>query len=665
MSGGTVYMGRIGSLCLAALMATVSAQATASTQEPLKAVKITVAPAIDGTVNTDEWKDVTSVEGLHDGNTGAPYADSGTFWLAYDKDYIYFAARLIESEPGKIRATEYRTNVGLFGDDFVELDLDLSGSLNAFNNFRINPQGATSIEIAGGRAAKREWLGAILAKGRITANGWECEARIPWKSMDIPRGGRQGGRRDVRFNIGRFIAKNQRILSYVFVPQTQAALMPTWAGVELPEPEVDRSLKLLPYGYIGYDPKTNGVFNGGIDMKTALTDQINAVGSINPDFRNIENSILSLDFSRFERIANESRPFFQEGQQYSGTQIFLGQRIKEFDAGINTYGRINDKTSFSVIGTSRFGKESDAIFNVTQDPNPNTSIRVSATDLERPGFSNSSHLIRLSQNYGAFNFFLRNMGSRDTILGAGQENDFNVSYNKNGFTGSVGYSRADKNFSPKLGYVQEVDFSGPSGFFGYSKNFDKGPISDFDVSIFGLSYDRMDSSFYRKEFGTGFSATFRPGIAVTVGTYVADFEGSKDSLYSYGLAYPRGNPYNNISVQLDQGRQAGLSYRSITASTSYRATKKLQFNLREQHVDYDGASDQMIFTTAWDLGGDRSIAGRFVRQNDKTNAYLAFQRSGNVGVEYFMILGDPNATTYRNALTFKVVVPFSIGKKRA
>lgn len=627
---------------------------------PLKAVRLATPPTIDGVINEDEWKGVPVLEGLHDSNTGASYSDSGTFLLAYDKDFLYFAARLRESEPNKIRATEYRTNVGLSGDDYVELDVDLSGSLSAFNNFRINPQGATNLSIAGGRAAKREWLGAIVAKGHVTANGWECEARIPWRAMDIPR----GGKRNVRFNIGRFIAKNSRILSYVFVPPTQTALMPTWQGVELPAPEVDHSIKLLPYGYTGYDPQTGSVFNGGVDMKTSLTDRINMVGSINPDFRNIENSILSLDFSRFERIANETRPFFQEGQQYSNSQIFIGQRIKEFDAGINTFGRINDKSSFSVIGTTQFGKESDSVFNFTQDPNPDTSIRVTATDLERPGFSNVSHLIRYSQNFGAFNLFLRNMDSHDTTNGFGQQNDAFITYSKAGFTSTTGWGRADKSFVPRLGFVPEVDYQGYGSFNDYTRNFDKGPISDVDFQFNWTSYDHANGNFYRKDFNYVASTTLRNGLNLLVSIDQADFEGSKDSLYTYALTFPRGNPYNRIGVQVDHGMQAGSPYRSLSVVGALRPKKGLQFTLREQHVDYQGASDQTIFTTAYDLGNDRSIAGRFVRQNDQVNAYMAYQRSGNEGIEYFLILGNPNAPTYRNTITLKVVVPFSIGKRK-
>ncbi|MBS1703480.1 MAG: hypothetical protein JST12_17585 [Armatimonadetes bacterium] len=641
-------------------MALAFTAAMAMPQSPLTATKLDKPPTIDGKIDDSEWHSVTPLIGLKDPNTGAPYPDSAKFWIAYDKNYVYFAAKMTESEPGKIRANEYRTNVDLSGDDYVELDLDLSGSLSAFNTFQINPLGATHISIAGGRAAKREWLGEFLAKGRVTPDGWEAEARIPWRAMNIPR----GGRHDIRFNILRFIAKNQRTLAQTFVPPLQTALTPTWQSVDLPKPEVDHSIKLLPYLYTGYDPSTGGVYNGGLDMKTNLTDQVTMVGSINPDFRNIENSILSLDFSRFERIADETRPFFQEGHQYSNSQLFISQRIHQFDAGINTYGRLNDKTSFSTIATAQFGNESDTVINVSHDPTPDTSLRVTTTDLEQPGLSNRSNLFRYSQNFGAFNLFARHMDSQDTTLGEGVQNDAYLTYSRSGFTSTTGWAFASKNFKPRLGFVSEVDLKGFGSFNDFTRNFDHGPLSDMDVQASITAYDHADGSFYRNEQFYQASATLRGGLNLSLGIDQANFEGSKDSLYTYAATYPRGNPYNNVRIQYDQGMQAGLPYHSITGTTSYLPNKKLQFTLREQHVDYDVASDQTIFTTAWDLGKDRSIASRFVRQDNNFNAYLAYQRSGNQGTEYYFILGDPNALTYRNALTLKLVVPVSLGKPR-
>lgn len=621
--------------------------------KPLEAVRISKPPTIDGIISDDEWKEVQFVEGLFDANSGAAYSDGGRFWLAYDKEFVYFAARLHDSNPKAIRATEYRTNVGLSGDDSVMLALDLSGSMSATNTFQINPLGGTNIRIAGGRAAKREWLGAFTAKARITETGWEAEAKIPWQSMSIPA----GGRRNVRFNIQRFVARTQRYFTYVFVPETQIGLTPVWSNVELPQPTVDRSIKLLPYTYVGYDPREKAVLNAGLDLKTSLTGQINLVGSINPDFRNVENQILSIDFSRFERLADESRPFFQEGSSYSDTAIFASQRIRRFDVGVNTYGRINDKTSFSLIETADFGRENAALMNVSYDPNPNDSLRASVTSLERGALSNKALLLRYSKNIGAYNLFLRDMESSDTEAGFGRQFNAAVQYSKSGLGLVFDWTRADPSFRPRLGFFEEVDYVGPFTQLSYNRNYDRGPINDWGAFLYGLSYNRTDGRYYRKEAFAQAFLTIRPGIGIATSANLADFEGSKDSLYSLNVGYPRGNPYANISMGVDVGRQAGLSYRSATFECAYRLLTKLQLSLRHQSVEFGGSSDQTVFSLNYDLGNDRAISGRMVRRGQDTNAYLAYRRSGNKGIEYFLILGDPNAPKFRGSLILKVVLP--------
>jgi hypothetical protein len=238
-----------------------------------------------------------------------------------------------------------------------------------------------------------------------------------------------------------------------------------------------------------------------------------------------------------------------------------------------------------------------------------------------------------------------------------------LAYIKDNLAVTSAWARADKNFAPRLGFVPEVDYAGPQTEIDYSRNYNHGTISDWSGSVFGLSYDHADGSFYRKEFFTTLGATVRPGIHFEAASDLADFEGSKDSLYTLRASFPRGNPYNNLSLRYDTGRQAGLQYRSITASSAYRVMRKLQLLLRHQHVDYDGPSDQTIFSLSYDLGRDRAIAGRLVRQGSDTNAYVAYQRSGNAGAEYFLILGDPNAPTFRTSLILKVVFPFTWGKK--
>lgn len=629
-------------------------------------------PTIDGLVNDDEWSGIPSVQGLVDEATDAPAPEGATFWIAYDQNFVYFAARLQDPNPSEIRATEYRTNVSLSGDDRVSINIDLSGSASDFNVFEVNPRGATSIELAGGRAAKREWTGEFFAKGRVTETGWEAEARIPWQILRLPG----AGKRNLRVNFGRSVARTQRSYQYVNIEENNVGKCPMWLGVQVPNQVVAKSLKLLPYAYFGYE-KSGHVFNSGLDLKTQLTDQIELVGTINPDFRNIENQVLSLDFSRFERLAGESRPFFQEGSEYLLNALFASQRIDSFDVGFNTYGRLSNKTSFgflnitdwdrnNVLGSETTkGTRNNIVGSFTHNPDPTLLIRGAVTSVQRPDLSNDAYLLRISKELGDFTVSGRQMASKDSISGYGKYEDAFLEYSRNGWNSYLGYSRVDPNFNPRLGFFPDRDFKGLEYGTQYAKNFDHGFLNDWGFFFGGNSYRHVDNQPYRRELTINPYTTIRGGLAIVGEATLSEFEGSEDEFYRVSLGFPRGNPYRSASLTYGWGHQEGLPYESIAVSGAYRTLGRLQTNLRYQHVKLGGTQDQLIFSANYDLGKDRSIAGRMVRNSGDTNFYIALKQSGNLGTEYFLILGDPNAQTFQSSLILKVTVPFEVPLGRA
>jgi hypothetical protein len=624
---------------------------------PVPGFKFEKPPTIDGIVGDDEWKGVPMFEGLVDATTGGAAPESGQFWLAYDKDFIYFAAKLPDSQPGSIAATEHRTNVSLDGDDFVRLNLDLSGSLADFNLFTINPAGATDISLAGGRAAKREWSGEFLAKARITDHGWEAEARIPWQVMRLPGG---GGPRELRFNVSRQMQRTQRLYAWAYT-NTALQNFGRWQAVTLPKPAVDRSIKLLPYTYIGDGEKEGFIFNSGVDLKTQLAEEVPLVLSVNPDFRNIENQILSIDFSRFERLAGETRPFFQEGNQYFNSALFASQRIKGFDAGLNVHGKITDKMSFGLLDTEDFGNQNNFVGNLTYDPDPKDSWRVTGTSLNRDGVKNDAYLARYQRILGDYFIFLRTMGTKDGALGSGLWNTFSGGWNKGPHGLFVSYDLVSSNFVPRLGFAPERDYKGPSLFYQFQTPIAKGPLSEWGFGMNALDYQFFDGGHYRNQVNPTAGVVFRDGTAIDVLADWEDFMGEKDHLYGVTLRRPRGNPYNNWRLDYQFGELAGEPYRSLSVGRAWRPVKDFQIVANYQTVDHFDRSDQLITGLNYDMGHDQSISGRIVKRDGDWNAYFAFRRSGNRGTEYFLILGDPNAATFQRSLILKVVVPFQIG----
>jgi len=625
----------------------------------IPAYKVTSPPIIDGVIHEDgEWKGVPSVSGLYDEQSAEKASDGATFWVGYDDKFIYVAARMVDSQPALIRAAQYQTNVSLSGDDYFQFDLDLSGTTTDFSFFQVNPKGGTNTLLAGGRGAKREWAGEFEAASRITATGWETEMRIPWQEMALP----SAGIRDLRINFERYVGRSQRSFSHVYVGDG-AGKNPIWQHVQIPRSDFDHSIKLLPYFYAGYDNGVGSIFNSGLDLKTSLTDQVQLVGSVNPDFRNIENQILSLDFSRFQRLAGESRPFFLEGSQYLGSALFASQEIPSFDVGVNSYGKITDQTSFGFLNTTQFGHQNDFVANLTTNPDPDSSYRFGVTNLEAAGLSNSSYLARYQRNWGPYGVFFRDMGSQDELVGRGDNLNGALFYFANGLSIYNEYSQVTPNFLPRLGFFPEVDYKGPDGSFYYDKPWNHGAFNDAGASFSYVDYDHMDGSDYRREATYSAFGTLRNGFLVSAIQDFAQFEGSDDHTNTVIVSYPRTNPYDNVAATYAWGQEAGYRYDSKTISWNRRFFNKLQVIGRYQAVRYEGYTDQTILDLNYDLGKNRAVYGRLTKQGNDLNGYLAYRLSGNLGTEYYVILGDPNALTFHASLILKVAIPFVVGQK--
>jgi hypothetical protein len=270
---------------------------------------ISSPPVIDGVLTDAVWQTSPSGTDFIEDSSRTVYASQTQFWVRYDQKFVYFAVRAFE-EPGKISATETRDDVGLDGNDRVTLFLDLFGTTNNFNSFSINPLGATNIGIDGGRANKKEWRGQIQAEAVRDSQGWTAEMQIPWAILRLP----PAGKRTALINVTRRHYVDQKSTSWRDIFDGNDTNYGRWEGLQIPESKIENKIELLPYSYVG-SSDDNSIFNSGLDYRTKIGN-IEAVGTINPDFRNIERGILSLDFSYSERLANESRPFFSEGSAF-------------------------------------------------------------------------------------------------------------------------------------------------------------------------------------------------------------------------------------------------------------------------------------------------------------------------------------------------------------
>jgi hypothetical protein len=168
------------------------------------------------------------------------------------------------------------------------------------------------------------------------------------------------------------------------------------------------------------------------------------------------------------------------------------------------------------------------------------------------------------------------------------------------------------------------------------------------------------SDVYDRSADINASFTFRDGLDVDLGASQGWFLGSVDTLYVISIEKPRRNQYRRWSLDYATGNLAGRAYEQVGVSLRYRPLKRVQLFGSLQWQDHFEKSRQAIVSLNYDMGLFESIGGRLVERDGDINWYLSYRRSGGLGNEFFLILGDPNSRTFRKQLILKAVFPLSV-----
>jgi len=111
----------------------------------------------------------------------------------------------------------------------------------------------------------------------------------------------------------------------------------------------------LPYSQLDFD---NGSLQHtlGVDFKYQAPNGVTHVATLNPDFKNIEGEVESIDFSYTERFVRDRRPFFLEGRQFfPSSALFHSTRIDQVDVAYKSFGSDLGRVSYGALATGAFG----------------------------------------------------------------------------------------------------------------------------------------------------------------------------------------------------------------------------------------------------------------------------------------------------------------------
>ena len=291
----------------------------------LEATRVSSAPVIDGVLDESFWPGIPEATGFRQREPmeGSAATEQTVIRIAYDDAMLYVAAELFDSEPSLIRATELRRDDTLDSDDRFGVILDtFHDHRNAFI-FRVNPLGTQfdgTVRDERNRV-RADWDEQWYAAARITETGWVVEMAIPFKILRFQG---EEGEQEWGLNFERVIKRRNETahwtgwsLDYEFTNVSQAGHLNGLAGITQAE-----RIRVRPYlvsgverlGAVASPTGTDGVLEVGIDdLKLALTSNLTADFTVNPDFAQTEVDQQRVNLTRFSLFFPEKRQFFIEG----------------------------------------------------------------------------------------------------------------------------------------------------------------------------------------------------------------------------------------------------------------------------------------------------------------------------------------------------------------
>lgn len=276
------------------------------------------AMRIDGVLQEAVWQR-TGAGGFiqREPRDGSPESERTEVWVAFDDQALYVAARLYDSEPGRIVALLGRRDDQLDSDWFtfaVDPYLDRRSGFA----FSVNPAGSViDRTLYNDEWDDDSWDGVWESAARIDGQGWTVELRIPFDQLRFP------ARAEYLWGINfkRTIQRKNEQTLYSWTAKGEGGFVSRFArltGISGIRPR--RLFAAVPYvvgklaaGAAAASAGNDWLGGAGVDLKYGLRSNLTLDLTLNPDFGQVEVDPAEVNLSVFETYYSEKRPFFIEG----------------------------------------------------------------------------------------------------------------------------------------------------------------------------------------------------------------------------------------------------------------------------------------------------------------------------------------------------------------
>jgi hypothetical protein len=293
----------------------------------IRATAVTEAIAVDGRLDETVYGAVRPFDQFvqQEPQEGRPATERTEVWVFFDRDHVYIAARLWDSEPSRRVANEMRHDSStLINNEHLIVVLDTFHDRRNGFLFLVNPLGGSLEEsFVDERTPTRDWNPVWQVRTSAFDQGWTVEMAVPFKSLRYGPGTDQVW----GINMSRYIRwKNERVYlsevpaGYGAVGVFRVSAAATLAGLQTPP--AGRHLEIKPYAIGGIttdrvrrpEISNDADADAGVDVKYALTPGLTLDATINTDFAQVEEDEQQVNLTRFSLFLPEKREFFLEGQ---------------------------------------------------------------------------------------------------------------------------------------------------------------------------------------------------------------------------------------------------------------------------------------------------------------------------------------------------------------
>ncbi len=430
-----------------------------------------------------------------------------TAYVLYD-DTNFYVAFHADQGAYPIVGSQTTNNVGFGVDDFVGVGIDPGGTGSQVYYFETTPRGTRYQQASENARFAPQWK----ASGRVGASGWDAVLIIPLASMRL-----HAGPQHWRINFIRGIAATGDHLTWSY-----GALMgdgttgsgwpnfvdqrfwPTYAGFSLALAQAaSHTPRADVYGLasVGHDrnefeqadqefipQKTR---NDGIDFAVPVTGTTNFVGTLDPDFSNVEIDQQTISPQEFARQLTEYRPFFAQGAAFLNPNpnppggyieapnlLFYSPSIGPFDRGAKIEGTqgLNSFGVLSVRGYDPILQEvfDDIAFGYQHALPDRTFAYWTDGVLAHHSVQGSDETVEAGfkgRNLHTGLVYMLNTDVEDgTANGSAHSTNGYIDVHKPNYEVNLGYLDISPYYAPVDGYTSTSDIHGPTLNFNLTGN---------------------------------------------------------------------------------------------------------------------------------------------------------------------------------------------------